>query len=160
MFQKSEYPANKQEAYALVYDQLTHLMEKQIPWLSNLSNFVGLLGQFLPDINWVGFYLLNQSTLYLGPFMGLPACTTIAVGNGVCGTAVEKRTTLVVPNVHEFPKHIACDSASNSEIVIPLKKGNQIIGVLDIDSPKFNRFDEIDQNHLEKMIELLMKYYH
>jgi len=105
----------------------------------------------LPDINWAGFYFLRGDELVLGPFQGKPACVRIQVGKGVCGTAAAERKTLVVPDVQKFPGHIACDSASNSEIVVPLIKDNKLLGVLDIDSPTLSRFDEEDQKGLDRL---------
>jgi len=110
----------------------------------------------LKDINWVGFYLWKGDELVLGPFQGLPACVRIPYGKGVCGTAVKEKKTQLVPNVHEFPGHIACDARSRSEIVIPMIKDDNIIGVLDIDSPKLERFDEVDQKYLERFVDILI----
>ena len=112
---------------------------------SSLSNAAALLGWYLKDVNWVGFYLTEKNELLLGPFSGLPACTRIAIGKGVCGAALRDKKTYRVADVHQFPGHIACDSASNSEIVTPIFIGEDVVGVLDIDSPKLNRFDENDE---------------
>ena len=125
--------------------------------IANLSNASALLNQFLDDINWVGFYLWKENELVLGPFQGLPACIRIPSGRGVCGTAVEQKITMLIENVHEFPGHIACDPQSKSEIVIPMIKNDEVIGVLDIDSPNYNRFDKIDETYLEKFVGTLMK---
>ena len=108
-------------------------------------------------VNWVGFYVTEGNQLVLGPFQGMPACVRIPFGRGVCGVAAETKTTQLVADVHQFPGHIACDSASNSEIVVPIIKDGNVIGVLDIDSPE-NRFDEVDQRYLEKFVETLLKY--
>ncbi len=143
--------------YKALNEQLSALVEGVAHPISNLSNAAALLYHTLPDLNWAGFYLLEGETLVLGPFQGKPACIEIPVGRGVCGTAVAENKTLTVPNVHEFPGHIACDGASNSEIVIPLRKNGKIIGVLDIDSPIFDRFTEIDQNGLEKFAKIIEK---
>jgi GAF domain-containing protein len=116
------------------------VLDGETDLIAGLANVSAVLNQYLENINWVGFYLLKGADLFLGPFQGLPACARIAAGKGVCGKAVAENKPLVVPNVHEFPGHIACDSASNSEIVIPLTKNNSDFGVLDIDSPLFNRF--------------------
>ena len=116
------------------------------------------LNQFLDNINWVGFYLMKEGELVLGPFQGLPACFRIPVGRGVCGTAVADKQTMVVEDVHAFPGHIACDAASNSEIVIPLIKNDEVIGVLDIDSPIKARFSEEDRKGLELFVTTLMKH--
>lgn len=123
--------------------------------IANLSNVSAAIWQALEDINWAGFYLMEQGKLVLGPFQGKPACIEIPLGRGVCGTAAAQKRTIVVQDVHQFPGHIACDSASNSEIVIPILKENEIYGVLDIDSPYFSRFSEEDQQGLEKLVEIL-----
>ena len=126
--------------------------------IANLANAAALLWDFLPSVNWAGFYLLEGDTLVLGPFQGKPACIEIPVGRGVCGTAVAEERTVLVPDVHAFPGHIACDSASESEIVIPLHVDGSIVGVLDIDSPIKNRFDEDDRKGLEKFAAILEKH--
>ena len=123
--------------------------------VANLANASALLWTALDDINWAGFYLMENGKLVLGPFHGKPACIEIGVGRGVCGTAVAQRSTLVVPDVHKFPGHIACDGASNSEIVIPLIGGGEVVGVLDIDSPIFDRFSEADRRGLEEFASIL-----
>ena len=132
------------------------LIEKTESALSIYSNTASFLYQELPSINWAGFYFLVDNTLHLGPFMGNPACTIININNGVCGKCVRDRRTIIVKNVHEFDGHIACDSASNSEIVIPLILNDHLIGVLDIDSPEFNRFVEVDKQVLEDLVSILM----
>lgn len=143
--------------YNLLNRQLLALTE-DVPYLiSNLSNASALLFGELEDLNWAGFYLMQDGKLILGPFQGKTACTEIAVGKGVCGTAVKENRTVKVDNVHEFPGHIACDSASNSEIVIPMHKNGEIIGVLDIDSPLYNRFSEEDKEGLEQFVKTLEK---
>lgn len=123
--------------------------------ISNLANAAALLWEALDDINWAGFYIMDGGELKLGPFQGKIACTRIAVGRGVCGTAVAEDKTQLVYNVHEFPGHIACDSASNSEIVIPIHKNGKVWGVLDIDSPKIGRFDENDREGLEEFVKIV-----
>ena len=125
--------------------------------IANLANAAALLYHTLPELNWAGFYMLEGDTLVLGPFQGKTACIRIPMGNGVCGTAAKKNETVVVPDVHRFPGHIACDCASNSEIVIPLRKDGQVIGVLDIDSPVFGRFSDADQEGLEAFAAILEK---
>jgi GAF domain-containing protein len=130
--------------------------EKDI--IANLSNTSAIIKAIFDRCNWVGFYLLRDNELVLGPFQGLPACNRIAVGKGVCGTAVSEMTTQRVMNVHDFPGHIACDSASNSEIVIPIIKDSIAYGVLDIDSPDIGRFTEIEETYLSKAVEILNKY--
>ena len=142
----------------LFLSQLEALIKDESNKIANLANTSAFLNQILDKINWVGFYLMENGELILGPFQGKVACVHIPVGKGVCGTAVKERKTQLVKNVHEFPGHIACDGASNSEIVVPIFKGNEIIGVLDIDSPIFERFDEEDQDFLEKVVELIEKY--
>ena len=143
--------------YALLNKQLASLT-KDVPHpISNLANAAALLWEALPDINWAGFYLLEGDILVLGPFQGKTACIEIPVGRGVCGTAVAQKATQLVPDVHRFPGHIACDSASNSEIVIPLVKEERIIGVLDIDSPLHNRFSEADKLGLEMFARILQE---
>ncbi|HEY2070465.1 MAG TPA: GAF domain-containing protein [Rhizomicrobium sp.] len=131
--------------------QARGLFEGERDWLANAANLSSLLFGGLDDLNWAGFYILRGDTLVLGPFQGRPACVRIAMGKGVCGTAAAERTTLVVQDVHEFPGHIACDVASNSEIVVPLIKDGTLLGVLDIDSPVFSRFDAEDRKGLEAL---------
>ena len=125
-------------------------------FVANTANTAALLYHTLPDVNWVGFYRLAGDELVLGSFRGKPACVRIPLGKGVCGTAAVRRETVLVPNVHEFPGHIACDSASNAEIVLPLVKDGVLLGVLDLDSPKFNRFDAIDQAGLGRLVAVLV----
>lgn len=141
--------------YDLIAAQLTALTE-DVPYeMANLANASALLWQELPDLNWAGFYKMMDSRLVLGPFQGKTACTVIAVGKGVCGTAVAEDRTQLVYDVHEFPGHIACDCASNSEIVVPIHVNGQIWGVLDIDSPTIGRFTQEDQAGLEKVVKVL-----
>ncbi|MGE3262848.1 MAG: GAF domain-containing protein [Bacteriovoracia bacterium] len=135
--------------------ELEHLFCGQ--WLADLANFSAFVFQRLPDINWAGFYLFDGQKLILGPFCGKPACTEIKIGRGVCGTAFTKKKTLLVSDVHEFPGHIACDSASRSEMVIPLIKNGAAFGVFDLDSPSLNRFSEMDQKAVEKWVSFLME---
>ena len=141
--------------YKLLCAQLKALTEDVENVISNLSNASALLWQELADINWAGFYKMEGGILVLYPFQGKPACTKIAVGKGVCGTAVAENRTQLVPDVHQFPGHIACDCASNSEIVVPIHVNGEIWGVLDIDSPSFSRFDEEDQKGLENFVKIL-----
>ncbi len=145
----------KQAFYRTLNQQAQALLEGEPDMIATLANLSALLNQELADINWVGFYLLQGETLVLGPFQGKPACVRIPVGRGVCGTAVAEGKTQLVDDVHQFAGHIACDGASNSEIVIPLHRGGEIIGVLDIDSPIFNRFDEQDRIGLEETVQIL-----
>ncbi|KYD10762.1 GAF domain-containing protein [Heyndrickxia sporothermodurans] len=158
MFHSAKYEGTQSEKYDLVKKQLKALIEDEPNQIANLSNASALLNQFLDRINWVGFYLMDGNELVLGPFQGLPACVRIPIGRGVCGTAVQKRKTLRVADVNTFPGHIACDSASQSEIVIPIIKNDSVIGVLDIDSPEKNRFDETDEIHLKEFVEILETY--
>lgn len=144
--------------YKVLNQQLSAVVEDVPHPIANLANAAALLWDTLPEINWAGFYLLEGEKLILGPFQGKVACVEIAIGKGVCGTAVAESATQLVPDVHAFPGHIACDSASNSEIVIPLRKNGEIIGVLDIDSPMFNRFSEADKVGLEKFAEILQAH--
>lgn len=143
----------KVKAYELFVKQCAALMEEDM--IANMANLSAAINEFLNGINWVGFYIIRNGELVLGPFQGKPACVRIKIGHGVCGRAVEKKKTLVVPNVHEFPGHIACDSNTNSEIVIPIERGDDIIGVLDIDSTELNRFDEIDATYLKRITNLI-----
>jgi len=159
LFEVETYNGNREDQYDLLIKQLKSLLEGEKNVIANLSNASALLNQFLDRINWVGFYLMEEGELVLGPFQGLPACVRIPVGKGVCGTAVVKLETVRVEDVHLFPGHIACDAASQSEIVIPMLDNGKLIGVLDIDSPEKNRFDEIDQAKLEKFVSTLMEVY-
>ena len=130
--------------------------QEGIPYeVANLANASALLWQEMPAINWVGFYKMTGGKLVLGPFQGKPACIEIPLGRGVCGTAAQERRTVLVEDVHQFPGHIACDSASNSEIVVPIFKNGEIYGVLDIDSPYFSRFAAEDQRGLEEIVKIL-----
>ena len=152
------YQGKKEKNYELVQKQLLALIEDETNRIANLSNAAGLLNQFLDEINWVGFYLYEEDQLILGPFQGLPACVRIPMGKGVCGTSAATEKTLRIEDVHQFPGHIACDAASRSEIVIPLMKDGKLFGVLDIDSPITDRFDEMDQQGLEKFAEILSNH--
>jgi L-methionine (R)-S-oxide reductase len=159
MFNVEMYTGTRIENYNLVKKQLEALLHDEKNQIANLSNTSALLNQFLDRINWVGFYLMDiNKELVLGPFQGLPACIRIPLGKGVCGTAAFKKETIRVEDVNQFPGHIACDSASQSEIVIPLIKEGEVIGVLDIDSPETGRFDKLDQENLEQIVEILLKY--
>ena len=154
MHQAIQWPQDKASLYSLLAQQLSALIE-ECPPISALSNAAALLWDALDNINWVGFYLLKSDTLYLGPFQGKTACTMIPIGRGVCGTAAATRQIQLVRNVHDFPGHIACDSASNSEIVLPLIKNGILLGVMDIDAPILSRFDEADANGLEQLCRIL-----
>ena len=147
---------SKSELYNDLAPQLSSLLAGERDLVANAANFAALVFHSLPDLNWAGFYFVKAGELVLGPFQGKPACMRIAFGRGVCGTAAAKRMTTIVPNVHEFPGHIACDMESNSEIVIPLMKNERFIGVLDLDSPKLARFDEADAAGLETLLQILL----
>lgn len=158
MFHVEQYKGNKVDGYNLVTKQLQALLEDEQDQIANLANASALLNQFLGNINWVGFYVKKGDELILGPFQGLPACVRIQMGRGVCGTAAQNQTTERVADVNLFPGHIACDSASQSEIVVPIMKNGEVFGVLDIDSPIKERFDEVDQQCLEEFVKVLEKH--
>lgn len=149
--------ATKAELYQHVAAQLRALLAGERDLVANAANCAALIFHTLPRLNWAGFYLLRDGELVLGPFQGQPACVRIAVGRGVCGTAAARRETVLVENVHEFPGHIACDSASNSEIVVPLTSKGRLWGVLDLDSPDFARFDADDRAGLESLVEIFIQ---
>lgn len=149
-------PQSKAEVYDQLAAQLSSLLAGERDLIANAANFSSLIFYSLPDLNWAGFYFFQNDELLLGPFQGRPACVRIALGQGVCGTAAAKRATTIVPDIHEFPGHIACDSASNSEIVVPLMKGEQLVGVLDLDSPLQGRFDQVDAAGLETLVKILL----
>ncbi len=143
------------ETYELLVKQVKILLNKDENLLSNLSNFIAALKQTFVKISWAGFYLYDGKKLFLGPFQGKIACTSIEIGKGVCGTSALKKETIVVPNVNEFPGHIACDADSLSEIVVPIIKENKLFGVLDLDSTSYNSFTETDKKYLEEMVNFL-----
>lgn len=149
--------SSKPELYANLQLQLRSLLEGEQDFIANAANFAALLYHSVPDLNWAGLYLRKGNELVLGPFQGQPACVRIPIGKGVCGTAAEQRQTILVDNVHEFPGHIACDSASNSEIVIPLLVQENLIGVLDLDSPSLARFDDEDAKGLNELAEIFVQ---
>ena len=147
--------SSKAELYSDLNKQLASLLQGERDFIANAANFSALLFNLLPDLNWAGFYLMRGNELILGPFQGRPACVRIPVlptPRGVCGNAAFHRKTYLVPNVHDFPGHIACDSASNAEIVVPIISNSAVIGVLDIDSPTLNRFDANDQAGIEALV--------
>lgn len=148
--------ASKVELYSQLRQSLSALIAGEQDLIANLANASALLYHSLPDINWVGFYLLKHGELVVGPFQGKPACVRIAMGKGVCGTAAARRRTVIVDDVHAFEGHIACDAASSSEIVVPMLRGQQLVGVLDVDSPKLGRFDDEDRAGLESLVALLL----
>jgi L-methionine (R)-S-oxide reductase len=147
----------KPSLYAQLAREAAALIEGESDAIANYANVAALLYHSLPDVNWAGFYLLQDDTLVVGPFQGLPACVRIPMGKGVCGAAATQRQTIVVPDVDAFPGHIACDSASRSEIVVPLIKHDVLLGVLDIDSPVLSRFDAEDREGLERLVDVLLR---
>ena len=159
MFEVKDIPIsdNKRDFYASLAQQLTGLLEGERDMVANAANMSALVYQFLPDLNWAGFYFMREGELVLGPFQGKTACVRIAVGRGVCGTAVERQESIVVPDVHAFPGHIACDSASRSELVVPLIKNGTVLGVLDLDSPTPDRFDQDDREGCEELVRIYLR---
>jgi L-methionine (R)-S-oxide reductase len=147
---------NKDADYASLAEELNGLLAGERDFIANAANTAALLFDALPDINWAGFYFLRDGELVVGPFQGKPACVRIPLGKGVCGTAAASRKTIVVRDVHEFPGHIACDAASQSEIVVPLLRGSELLGVLDIDSPSVGRFDDADRRGIERLATLFV----
>ncbi|PQO44707.1 GAF domain-containing protein [Blastopirellula marina] len=147
---------DKAEFYARLGGDVEAILTGERDWIANTANCAAILFHALREINWAGFYFLQGEELVLGPFQGKPACVRIALGRGVCGAAGAQKRTQVVPVVHEFPGHIACDSASKSEIVLPLLSGDRLVGVLDIDSPILNRFDEADAAGLQAIVDCLL----
>ena len=146
-----------EEKYRLLIKQLKILLNKKDNFLSNLSNLAAALKQSFDKISWVGFYLSDGNKLYLGPFQGHVACAEIELGKGVCGTSAEKRESIIVPDVDKFPGHIVCDTGSRSEVVIPVIKNDELFGVLDIDSYKYDSFNETDRKYLEEICTFLSK---
>ena len=147
---------SKAELYKELLEQANALFEGEHDFVANAANLSALLFHSLEYLNWAGFYLLKDDGLVLGPFQGKPACVRIAIGKGVCGTAARERKTIIVPDVNKFPGHIACDSASKSEIVVPLVRFGKIIGVLDLDSPNLERFDQEDARGLEALADVIL----
>lgn len=143
--------ANKTDLYAQLVDQARGLLAGERDRVANAANFSALVYDALPDLNWAGFYFYDGRELVVGPFQGKPACVRIQVGKGVCGTAVARQESVLVEDVHAFPGHIACDSASNSELVVPLLKGGRVLGVIDLDSPRGGRFDLDDRRGVEAL---------
>lgn len=146
----------KEEIYSELIPQIKFLIEDEPDLIANLANVTSALKQAFPSFSWVGFYLMKGNELVLGPFQGKLACTRIKIGSGVCGTAVLRRETIIVPDVEKFPGHIYCDPDSKSEIVVPMIKDGEVFGVLDIDSYELNNFDEVDKIYLEKIVDLLI----
>jgi GAF domain-containing protein len=147
----------KREFYAELRTQLAALLEGETDLIANTANMASLLYHSLPDVNWAGFYFLKGGELVLGPFHGKPACVRIAMGKGVCGSAAAARLSLLIEDVHDFPGHIACDAASRSELVVPLVRGGEVLGVLDLDSPWPGRFEEEDRDGCESLAEVLLE---
>jgi GAF domain-containing protein len=154
---KTPTAAGKREFYDELTGQAEALLDHETDPLANAANFAALLYHSLADINWAGFYFYRGGELIVGPFQGKPACVRIAIGKGVCGTAAERRSVIVVADVNAFPGHIACDSASRSEIAIPLLDAGRLLGVLDMDSPALARFDEEDQAGLERLAAIFLR---
>jgi L-methionine (R)-S-oxide reductase len=147
---------SKTEMYRDLASQLTALLYSEHNRIANAANMSAFLFMSVPDLNWAGFYFMQDGELVVGPFQGKPACVRIAVGDGVCGTAVAERRSILVEDVHAFPGHIACDVGSESELVVPLFKNGEIIGVLDLDSPRLARFDAEDQAGMERLVEIFV----
>jgi L-methionine (R)-S-oxide reductase len=147
---------SKADGYKQIYSQLSELIQGESDFLANAANTVSLLFSTLPDLNWIGFYFLHGNELVLGPFQGKPACSRIPLGNGVCGAAAAKGETVIVPDVNQFAGHITCDTASKSEVAVPLLNWGRLLGVLDVDSPVLNRFDEDDAEGLESLMSLFL----
>lgn len=148
----------QKQKYESLLSMMDSLLKDETDIITNLSNTSALIKALVEDCNWAGFYIVKDNELVLGPFQGLPACNRIKIGQGVCGTSVLKAETMLVKDVHSFPGHIACDSQSNSELVIPLKLNNKVYGVLDLDSPTVGRFNEEDKIYLEKVVDVINKY--
>jgi L-methionine (R)-S-oxide reductase len=157
MFQAAALKAtDKAELYRELAEQARALLHGERDRIANAANFAALVYNALPDLNWAGFYFFDGSELVVGPFQGQPACVRITIGKGVCGTAAATRQTQVVPDVDAFPGHIACDSASRSEIVVPLVDGERLVGVWDVDSPELARFDADDRDGMERLAGIFM----
>lgn len=154
---KTTAGASKADAYRELATQLTALLAGEPDGLANAANTAALVYQALPDLNWAGFYFFRGGELVLGPFQGKVACVRIALGRGVCGAAAQRRATIVVPDVAQFPGHIACDHASRSEVVVPLVQHGRLIGVLDVDSPSLARFDADDARGLEELAAIFLR---
>ena len=145
----------KPEAYRQLHQAAEALTASEPDAVANMANLAALLWEFLPDVNWTGFYRMVEDELVLGPFIGRPACIRIPLGKGVCGTAAADRTTQLVEDVHAFPGHIACDSDTNSELVVPVLRAGEVVAVIDLDSPSKGRFDDEDRLGIERLAELI-----
>ena len=153
---RTDTPQAKQDMYADLRAQLQGLLHGESDWIANTANFSSLIFYTMPGLNWAGFYFLKtEDELVLGPFQGKPACIRIKKGRGVCGATVEKREPIVVPDVHAFPGHIACDANSRAELVVPVFSKGEIIGVFDLDSPQPNRFDQTDAEGIKSLLRIL-----
>ncbi|XYY59373.1 GAF domain-containing protein [Bacillus velezensis] len=157
MFHVEKQSGDKEKSYQLLLKQLEAMTEDETDAIANYANASALLYHSLHEVNWAGFYFAKEGELVLGPFQGLPACVRIPFGRGVCGTAYSNGDVRRIADVNAFPGHIACDAASQSEIVLPIRVNGEVIGVLDIDSPVKNRFDETDETYLAKFVETLEK---
>ncbi len=147
---------NRRALYADLAQAIGGLLAGETDWIANTANFSASVYHSLPALNWAGFYFLRGGELVLGPFQGKPACVRIALGKGVCGTAAAERRSILVPDVHDFPGHIACDAASRAELVVPLLRGGEVLGVFDLDSPIPGRFDETDREGCESLVGVLL----
>lgn len=150
-----EFSDHLEDNYQLMVQTLKAFLTGESHVMANLANASAIINAYVKDINWVGFYLMEAGELVLGPFQGKPACFRIPVGHGVCGTAVKRRETLVVADVHQFPGHIACDGATNAEMVIPMMKNGEVFGVLDLDSPICHRFTDLEKKYLEEAVAII-----
>jgi len=149
----------KRAVYGELADQLAALIAGEPDLVANTANLAALIYHGLPELNWAGFYFAREGELVLGPFQGKPACVRIAWGKGVCGSAAALGQAIVVPDVDQFPGHIACDAASRSELVVPLVAGRRVVGVLDLDSPRAGRFDELDRAGIERLVAILLAHH-
>jgi len=149
------FSSNVEDSYKLMVQTVKAFLDGEPNVIANLANTSAIINEYVTGINWVGFYLMENGELVLGPFQGKPACIRIPIGRGVCGTTVAQKETIIVADVHQFPGHIACDAASNSEIVVPIMKDGEVFGVLDIDSPEFNRFGELEKKYLEEIVAII-----
>jgi len=156
MFESQQLTGTQAEQYEQLLQQASALVHGESDKIANAANLSALVYHALPDLNWVGFYFYDGNELVVGPFQGLPACVRIALGRGVCGTAAVTKQTQRIADVDAFPGHIPCDSASRSELVVPLYKGERLIGVLDLDSPRLDRFNEVDQKNLEALADIFL----
>ena len=152
---RTDTPEAKQAMFEDLRSLLKGIVEGEHDLIANTANFSALVYNSMPDLNWAGFYLLKEDELVLGPFQGKPACIRIKRGRGVCGTALAEASTQLVPDVHAFPGHIACDAASRSELVVPVFAKGEVIGVFDLDSPLPNRFDQVDADGIQSLLKIL-----